>query len=473
MRGEVVYCRRVPADSRAPSLHIGRAELGVGALAFLLRSIWVLAFAKLPGDGRVSDPLLYHEYGQRIAEGQGYMSYFAVGQSSWTFPTSYYPPGYPFFLGGIYKVVNFLGLERWTVGAVGLIQALLWALAAVAVALTARWAFGSSRAGIAAGVVLAVWPNLISYAGAWLSESLFVFLVAVGVAALTFTARCEADDRRSRWGTALTALAFGAATMVRPQVLLGLPFVAAAWLWAGIGWRRTVALAASVAVAVGAFIVPWAIRNQHALGSPVFVSTNGGDNLCIGFHPGALGGFAVNDYCETGEGRIDGPAAEVRRNSEARRLALEHIGEEPLSLPWLTVRKLFWTYRTDDDGLRGNESYGPDGLMGTPWRTLWVWVTAVGYAVIMFAAVAGVVLSWRSAWKKPRDPVVLSLYGLTLAGGFLVQMMFFGDPRFKVGTTPLFAAFAGLAVATLWTRVGRGDEPGEPAARPTRRVTRG
>lgn len=429
----------------------------MGALAFVLRAIWVLAFAKVPGGGIISDPVLYHAYGQRIAEGQGYMSY-------WGFPTSYYPPGYPFFLGGIYKVLDFLGLVGWTVGVVGLIHALLWALAAVAVALTARWAFGSSRAGIAAGAVLAVWPNLISYAGAWLSESLFVCLVALGVAALCFTARCETDDRRSSWGTALTAVAFAAATMVRPQVLLGLPFVAAAWLWAGIGWRRTVALAASVTIAVSAFIVPWAIRNQHALGSPVFISTNGGDNLCIGYHPGALGGFAVNDYCDTGEGRIDGPAAEIRRNSEARQLAMEHIREEPLSLPWLSVRKLFWTYRTDDDGLRGNESYGPTGLVGTPWRTLWVGMTAVGYAVIMTAAVAGIALSWRSAWKKPRDPVVLSLFGLTLAGGFLVPMMFFGDPRFKVGATPLFAVFAGLAMATLWTRMARSSHEARPSS---------
>ncbi len=447
MRATFVYCRPVPATRPSPSLHIGRELLAVGGLAFVVRAVWVLAFAKLPGGGIISDPVLYHAYGQRIAEGQGYMSY-------WGFPTSYYPPGYPFFLGGLYKVLDLVGLQGAAVGAVGLTQALLWAIAAVAVALTARWAFGSARAGVAAGTVLAVWPNLITYASAWLSESLFVCLVALGVAALTFTVRCEPADRRRHGALAVTAIAFAAATMVRPQILLGLPLVAAAWLWSGVGWRRTTALAASVTLAVSAFVIPWAIRNQHALGSPVFVSTNGGDNLCIGYHPGALGGFAVNEYCDTGEGRIDGPAAEIRRNSEARRLALDHIQAEPLSLPWLSIRKLFWTYRTDDDGLRGNESYGPDGLMGYPARTIWVGVTAAGYALIMTAAVAGMVLSWRSAWRKPRDPAVLSLYGLTLAGGVLVPMAFFGDPRFKVGTTPLLAAFAGLAIAELWSRRG-------------------
>ncbi|MCZ7629567.1 MAG: hypothetical protein M5U19_11160 [Microthrixaceae bacterium] len=101
---------------------------------------------------------------------------------------------------------------------------------------------------------------------------------------------------------------------------------------------------------------------------------------------------------------------------------------------------------------------------------LWVGVTAVGYGIIMLGAVAGVVLSWRSAWER-RDPAVLSLYGIALAGGFLVPMMFFGDPRFKVGTTPLFAVFAGLAFAALWRRVAPSSR--EFGGRSHHRVMRG
>ncbi len=450
-REPVVYCQRVPAKSPEPELRIDRSLAWIGGVAFAVRTVWVLVFAKLPGGGIVSDPVLYHAYAQGISRGGGYVSF-------WGFPTSYYPPGYPFFLGALYWLVDTLGLERFTVTAVGLTQALMWAVAAIAVALTARWAFESRRAGIAAGLVLALWPNLISYAGAWLSESLFVCLVAVGVAALTFSARRRSADRQCAVALGIAAVCLAAATMVRPQILLGLPLVAAAWLYAGIGFRRTLTLTVAVAAAVAALAVPWAIRNEHVLGSAVMVSTNGGDNLCIGFHPGALGGFAVDEYCDTGEGRIDGPAAEVRRNSEARQLALDHIRSEPLSLPWLSLRKLFWTYRTDDDGLRGNESYGTDPLMGYPWRTVWVTITAIGYGAIMLAAIAGVALSWRRSWRTPRDPAVLALYGLTLAGAVVVPVAFFGDPRFKVGTTPLFAVFAGLAAATLWQRARRPAE---------------
>ncbi|MEZ5239399.1 MAG: hypothetical protein R2716_10805 [Microthrixaceae bacterium] len=371
--------------------------------------------------------------------------------SYWGFPTSYYPPGYPFFLGGLYKVVSLLGADQLLAVIVGIVQSLLWGVTTVAVALTARWAFSSERAAVAAGAAIALWPNLISYAGAWLSESLFVCLFAIAVAGLVHAAR--SGEGRLRFGTAVgvAAVALALATMVRPQALLGLPLVAAVWLWGGLGWRRTLGMLAAVAVAVGAVTGPWALRNQAELGSAVFVSTNGGDNLCIGFHPGALGGFAVDEYCETGEGRIDGPEAEVRRNREARQLAIDHILAEPLSLPWLSIRKVFWTYRTDDDGLRGNESYGPVGLMGPPWRTLWVATTAVGYALIMAAFLAGLVLAWRSTWKRRPDPAVGSLYALTLAGAIAVPVMFFGDPRFKVATTPLFALFAGLAIERGWS----------------------
>ena len=422
-----------------------RAVLLVALVAVVVRVAWVLLFAEIPGRGIISDPVLYHAYGLRLADGQGYLSF-------WGYPTSYYPPGYPFFLGGLYKVLYSLGAEYWIAGVVGIVQAFLWGVTTAAVALSARWAFRSAGVGLAAGAVIALWPNLITYAGAWLSESLFVCLFSVAIAALVYAARSTAGTRSFVMATVIAAAAIAAATMVRPQVLLGIPLVAVVWWWAGVGWRRAAALLAAVAVAVAAVAVPWALRNDAALGSLVFVSTNGGDNLCIGFHPGARGGFAVNEYCETGEGRIDGPAAEVRRNHDARQLAIEHILDEPLSLPWLSVRKLFWTYRTDDDGLRGNESYGSEGLMAAPWRTVWMTVTAVGYALVMAAFIYGVVLGWDRAWRRPRDAAAASLYVLTLVGAVVVPVMFFGDPRFKVATAPLFAIFAGLGMARVWSR---------------------
>ena len=70
----------------------------------------------------------------------------------------------------------------------------------------------------------------------------------------------------------------------------------------------------------------------------------------------------------------------------------------------------------------------------------------------MVFALGGIVLAARKAFPRPRDPAVLGLLGLTLAG-VMVPMLFFGDPRFKVPTTPLLALFAGSAVVALIDRV--------------------
>ena len=447
-----------PAAAPAPLRLLGRAAWLVGALAFALRAVWVLAFARVPTG--LSDPFLYHGYGLRIAAGRGYRS--LVDDL-----TAYYPPGYPYLVGGLYKLADLVGLDGHRALVVGLAQSAMWAVAAMAVVVTGRalweppvpggpgW---GARAGVAGGLVLACWPNLITYAGAYLSESIFVCVLAVALAALSLAARAPAWGRRWWWSVAVAALFLGAATMVRPQVLLGLPLVAVAWLVGGLGWRRTLVLAAACTVGVAGFVVPWAIRNQGVFGHPVLVSTNGGDNLCVGFHPGAGGGFEIPPYCDTGEFWNNGHAAEFRRNGETRRRAVDWVTAHPAELPWLSARKLWYTYRADDDGLQAAESYGRDVFLGPPWRGLWVGLGHVYYALVMVAALVGLVVGSRRAWSaRPRDAAVLAMVAMAVAG-MLVPVLFFGDTRFKVPTTPLFALFAGLAVVAM-TRWGRRDQP--------------
>jgi hypothetical protein len=446
------------ADENPPRLAIDRATWGVGALATGLRLAWMLLFARTPSG--LSDPLLYHGYGIRIATGRGYAS---IAEHL----TAYYPPGYPFFLGGLYRFGDLLGLvdaadlvggQQWLVG---VSQSLMWGVAAVAVVVAGRLVF-DRRVGLVAGLLLACWPNLIPYASAFLSESLFVCLFAVFLAAVSFAAvvgRSEHLDRgRWWWAVAVAALTLAGATMVRPQVLLSLVAVAAAWVVGGMGWRRVGVLLGACAAALVLVISPWAVRNHGVFGHAVLISTNTGDNLCVGYQDDATGGFMIRDACDTGEFYTDGPAAEYRRDLETRQRALDWIADNPEQVPWLSLKKVFQTFRSDSDGIGAVESYGADVFLGSPWRGLWVGAGTIYYVGAMLSAAVGAVQVARRSWRRPRDPAGLALVAAALAGVFVV-VVFFGDPRFKVPSTPLFALLAAVALSGWWEHRPRRISP--------------
>ncbi len=437
------------ADANRPTLGIDRATWAVGGVAAALRLVWVLLFAREPSG--LSDPLLYHGFGLRMAAGRGYMS---IADHL----TAYYPPGYPHFLGGLYRVLDAVGLDQHRALAVGVTQSLMWGVAAMAVVVTGRLVFGR-KVGLLAGVILACWPNLIPYAAAFLSESLFVCLFAVFLAAVTWATvvvRAQAPGRGLPaawwWGVAVAAVTLAAATMVRPQVLLTLAAVCLAWLLGGLGWRRVGALLAVCCVALVVVIAPWAVRNERVFGHVVLISTNTGDNLCVGYQDDATGGFTIRESCYTGEFYDDGPGAEYRHDADTRRIAIDWIRENPEQLPWLSAKKLFQTFRSDSDGMAAVESYGEDVFIGSPWRGLWVTIGTVYYVVVMLAALAGAVIVARRSWRAPRDAAALALLGSTLAG-LLVVVAFFGDPRFKVPSTPLFALLAAVALREVLPRL--------------------
>jgi 4-amino-4-deoxy-L-arabinose transferase-like glycosyltransferase len=293
--------------------------------------------------------------------------------------------------------------------------------------------------------VLALWPNLVLYAGVLLSETLFVAALAVFVAAVLSV---EDGDGRLRVGVAvLAAAALGVATLVRPQVLVVLPALVVAWLVARRPWRRLARDLAFLCAGVVVALSPWVIRNAVVLDAFVPLSNNGGDNLCVGFHPGATGHFEVPPSCDTGEFYTDGPAAELRREDEttarARRWATGHLG----ALPALSIRKLWYTYDSDGDGLRAVESYEQDRFLPDGLRSILHGVTAIGYVVVVAATLVGMLLALRRWWRdRGRSVAVGSVVAMAVLS-LLVPVAFFGDARFKVASAPLVALLAGVGIA--------------------------
>lgn len=430
----------------------GRAPWIVVAVGVALRLAWATVGARSPQG--LADPGIYYRTALRIADGSGYVS---INDH----PTAYYPPGYPWFLGSFQWVLERVGLGSHTVGAIAVAQALLSGVAIAAVIVVGD-RLGGRRVGIAAGAVLALWPNLVVHSSLMLSETLFVTLLSLALAGIV-TLR-GATGRFVWWRAVLAGGALGAATLVRPQVLLAAAAIVLGWVICRLPWRDVLARTAVLVVGVMVVVAPWTIRNAIVFGELIPVSTNDGDNLCVGFSTETTGYFTMPESCNTVELYTAGPEAELRRQATTRDRALEFIRRHPAELPELTWKKLWYTYRTDSDGIWASMSFGQD-----PWLTGWgrrVYdvVSTVYYAAVMVAAAVGAVLAWRRSWSTRRaDPTAVALVLGALASS-AVPALFFGDPRFKVAATPFYAPLAAVAVVAVLNRWWGSDRP--PAATP-------
>jgi glycosyltransferase involved in cell wall biosynthesis len=218
--------------------------------------------AFLFGGGRLTAPLEYDEvcydnYAQNLVDGKGYT------QNGVT-PSSFWPPGYPVFLAGIYAVFGH------SPAAALVIQAAL-DLAGILLAFSlARRYFGPRPALIAAGLC-AVYPYFIYRAGHLLTETLAVFLTLLAVYLATL-ARERGDTRY--WLLTGAAAGFLALTKAAFQLL---PVVFVIWFLIAFVRRRQVALKLAACVGVMVLVVaPYVVRNAILQGRFVGVATEGG-----------------------------------------------------------------------------------------------------------------------------------------------------------------------------------------------------
>ncbi len=427
-----------------------RARLAVAGLAVGLRVVAAFVLSTTPVG--LHDPLLYQRFAQGIAKGDGYVSF--NGEL-----TSYYPPGYPFFLGAVQWVCDRLSIPGQLPLVAGLCQALLGGLAVWAVVgvgdrlaperLGRSW---QARFGIVAGLIVALWPNLILHSTVLLSETLFLAVFSCFL--LAIVRALDSGAVRALLGAGLL---LGLAALVRPQVVLVLAAVAVAALLVRRTWLQRLTLVGVPVVGLVLAVAPWTIRNQTVFHELVAISTNGGDNLCVGFHPGATGHFEIPEFCDTGEFYIDGPAAEARRNNETSTLATEWATDNVGALPMLSLRKLWYTYQHDHDALRAVESYEQDRFLPGPVRSALRWGSDGYYVLAMVAALVGASMVAQRWWRDRRNQVLPAFLLVATAASALVPILFFGETRFKVPSTPLFALLAAPAVVFLLQRERPGD----------------
>jgi tetratricopeptide (TPR) repeat protein len=321
----------------------------------------------------------------------------------------------------------------------------------------------SPGAGLAAGLLAAVYGPFLFYDGMLMKEVFAVFFMTAMLDQLT------ASNGSQRGLLATAGLCLGLGALVRDNLILVAPAVAL-WLvldpWLGgapagrepgrgprmTGGRVREGLGRAAAFAAGALLViaPMTLRNYHVSGDIVPLTTGGGEVFYIGNNENADGRYTPppfvrasasqehEDFRIEAARRLGVPRAELsRKDASDYWLAqgLAWIRANPGDFAALAGRKLliFWNHYELPD----NHSYAQHrrllAILQLPLLT---------FALLVPLAAAGAALT-ASRW---RDLLVLYLVG---AGYVASVMLFFNFGRFRLPVIPILMVLAGGALAWL------------------------
>lgn len=398
---------------------------GVALVALLARAAyWGLA---TPDRILRSDASQYDFLAKNLAEGRGYVDVYPWLELH---PTAFRPPGYPSLLGAVYW-----GL--WPSPGIGrAVNVVLGVAVAATVVLLVDRHLGR-RSAVAAGLGVALWPNLIANDTYVLTEPLSLLLL---VAVLW----CVLDQR---WAAA--GIATGLLVLTRPSAQY-LVVVLAGWVLWRAGWRRAVVLVGVTALVVA----PWVVRNQVEMGSPVLVTSNGFNYAALYSPPADEADRFVDptQHPWFDDRRLD-QADEVVWDRNLRDLAVDHVRDRPAVVPevvWRNTRAYFELQPSLNDQAEALDGRHAGVRSWTSWL---VWPL--------------VVLGTWGLVRHRRTPLVL-LSGIVAAYFTLASLVFVAPPRLRA---PMELGLVIGAAALLSPRRVEGTpttEPGrerEPAGR--------
>ncbi|MDW8233535.1 MAG: glycosyltransferase family 39 protein [Roseiflexaceae bacterium] len=178
------------------------------------------------------------------------------------------PPLYAVFLAACIVAFDLL------IQNLRLVQALISALTVALLYVLALRLFGDRRIAIVAGLLTALNYTLAFTATELLTETLFLFGLAVIFALLSHSTSI------SRWSPLLAGISLGMLALLR-SVALPLLALGALWLMMNAGKRA----AATFALAAILVIAPWTLRNYLTYHALIIIDTTGAENLWLDNDP--------------------------------------------------------------------------------------------------------------------------------------------------------------------------------------------
>lgn len=438
--------RAAPTDPSAPLRDGERMSDGdrrrwrlalaaIAGLALALRFVYLVQIhGTLPVQIVIGDARQYDAWAQEIVRGPW------LGRAIF-----YQTPLYPYLLATVFSVAgHHLFLIR-------IVQSVGGSMACVLLAVAGR-RFFSAGAGVAAGVLLAVYPPAIFFDGLVQKASLDLCLMAAVLVLLG-----EYSSRR-RWGwIGAAGIAVGLLMLNRENARVAVPIVAIWLVWLSSGSRRTwLASIAAFAAGVALVTVPVTVRNHHVGGEFLISTSQLGPNLYIGNRSGASGGY---EPLVAGHGDASFEQDDATRLADAaagRQLSpsdvssywaertLADIRRDPGAWLRLLGKKTLLTISareaSDTESLELYADYS-SLLRALSWLTFGVMLTLGGFG------------AWttRARWRT-----LAILYALGV--GFVASIaLFYVFARYRYPLVPLVLLFAGagiVAAPDLWRRPG-------------------
>lgn len=392
---------------RLPTLQIVLLCSTVGLFARLLYWRFVT-----PNWTPNSDADQYLQIARNLANGDGYSLIFPQLELH---ATAFRPPAYP----------TLLALTQYAFG-----QEVLWparllsvvlgiAVVVLTVLLVRRWS--TPLGALTAGLTVALYPPLIANDTVTLTEPLALTLL---LAVLLFL-----DQHRP----IPAGLASGLLMLTRPNAYLLVAIVAIAF-WRWVGWRRAVAFLLICLLVV----VPWAIRNQMAIGS-FRLTTSEGFNLAAIYSPESqrVGGFVdpvfSDAYADDEELKLS-QFDEAKWNSRLTELGLESLRENPGYLLEVVQRNLYAYFE-----LTPGRNAGPERLDGR--NETFRKATLPLFYLVTILGMVGLLGRWRDSRIWPAVAIVVSMASLS----FLLV----APPRLRAPFDLLMCIGLGLLIERL------------------------
>ena len=343
----------------------------------------------------------------------------------------YQSPLYPYVLAVIFRI---LGHHLF---AVRVIQSIWGAASCVLIAIAGeRWF--DRRAGLAAGIVMALYGPAI-FADVLIQKSSLDLLLMAGL-----LYALGASVSQPRWPhPALAGVTAGLLSINRENARILIPLVA---LWM-LMQRRTLATVIFL-IACAAIVLPVGLRN-YAVGSELVLSTSqAGPNFYIGNHLGASGLYEslVPDRGNAKYERED--AQRLAEQAAGRRLSpgevstywidrtFDEIRREPGSWLRLLGRKLLLSINAreapDAESLAAYAEYSP----------LLAILSRVSFGLLLPLAVLGAWIE-RARWRQ------LWLLHAFAAALLLSMAAFFVFGRYRLPLVPVLALFAAVPLSRM------------------------